>query len=150
LTENRLVRSAIAGLCGSIAHTLLMFFKSRAGLLPSFEPYDSLQKALSGLLGTDIDPAVPWVLSFLNGSTLVGFAFGYVYPWLPGRTGAARGLVFGVLGWAIMGLIFFPLIGLGVFASRAGLGLQPALFSLAMLLTYSVVLGTVYAALGER
>ena len=43
-----------------------------------------------------------------------------------------------------MGLIFFPLIGLGPFAFGAGLGIAPALLSLAMLLTYSLVLGTVY------
>jgi len=46
-----------------------------------------------------------------------------------------------------MGLIFFPVIGLGPFAFGAGLGIAPALLSLAMLLTYSLVLGTVYAAL---
>ena len=46
-----------------------------------------------------------------------------------------------------MGLIFFPVIGLGLFAFGAGLGIAPALLSLAMLLAYSVVLGTVYAAL---
>jgi hypothetical protein len=46
-----------------------------------------------------------------------------------------------------MGSIFFPLLGLGLLASGLDLGIQPALFSLAMLLTYSVVLGCVYAAL---
>ena len=49
-----------------------------------------------------------------------------------------------------MGLIFFPLIGLGAFAFRAGLGIAPSLMSLAMLLTYSVVLATVYVALDRR
>jgi hypothetical protein len=44
-------------------------------------------------------------------------------------------------------LVFFPLLGLGLFASKLDLGIWPALFSLAMLLTYSVVLGVVYAAL---
>jgi hypothetical protein len=56
-------------------------------------------------------------------------------------------LIFGVLGWAIMGLLFFPLLGLGFFATQIGLGLSPALFSLAMLLAYSVVMGIVYATL---
>ena len=27
---------------------------------------------------------------------------------LPGRAGAVKGLTFGLLGWALMGLIFFP------------------------------------------
>jgi hypothetical protein len=66
---------------------------------------------------------------------------------LPGRNGATKGLTFGLIGWVMMGLIFFPLIGLSPFAIGVGLGIGPALLSLAMLLTYSVVLGTVYAAL---
>ena len=37
-----------------------------------------------------------------------------------------------------MGLIFFPVIGLGPFAFGAGLGIAPTLLSLAMLLTYSL------------
>jgi len=58
-------------------------------------------------------------------------------------------VIFGLVGWLFwlfMGLIFFPAIGLGPFAVRVGLGLGPALLSLVMLQTYSIVLGTVYAA----
>ena len=147
MTRDRFFKASIAGLCGSIAHSLLMYFKSRSGLLPTFQPYDSLQKTLSELTGTAIHPVVPWVLSFLNGSIIMGFIFGVAYRWLPGRTGAFKGAIFGVLGWAIMGLIFFPLIGLGPFAFQVGLGVRPALFSLAMLLAYSIVMGIVYGAL---
>ena len=43
-----------------------------------------------------------------------------------------------------MGLAFFPMIGLGFFALQVGLGVSPALFSLTMLLTYSVTLGIVH------
>jgi hypothetical protein len=46
-----------------------------------------------------------------------------------------------------MGLVFFPLIGLGPFAIKVGLGAAPAFLSLGMLLTYSVVMATVYVAL---
>jgi hypothetical protein len=48
-----------------------------------------------------------------------------------------------------MGLIFFPLIGFGPFAIQAGSGCGPALLSLAMMLTYSIVMGTVYSALNS-
>lgn len=118
----------------------------RSGL-PSFQPYHELQAALSQLFGRSVHPAVPWALSFLNGSVLLGFLFGRAYRWLPGECGAAKGLVFGVLGWMLMGLVFFPLLGRGVFATGAGLGLQPALFSLLMVLSYSVILGLVYSKL---
>lgn len=130
-----------------MAHLLLMSFKSWTGLLPSFQPYENLQATLNQIMGRSVDPVVPWALSFLNGSTIVGLVFGQLYRWLPGASGATKGAIFGLLGWLVMGTLFFPMIGLGVFATGSGLGITPALFSLAMLLTYSVVLGGVYAAL---
>src|SRR6516164_5338518 len=79
--------------------------------------------------------------------TILGFLFGRLNRLLPGRTGLSKGLSFGLIGWLFMGLLFFPLIGLGPFAIGAGLGIAPAMMSLGMVLTYSVVLGTVYVAL---
>ena len=49
---DRIWKAVVAGLCGSIAHSLLMYFKSWAGLLPSFQPYDSLQTTLSHVTGS--------------------------------------------------------------------------------------------------
>jgi hypothetical protein len=139
--------SLVAGLCGSAAHTFLMYWKSRAGLLPAFQPYEALQLTLGRLTGVDVSRAVPWLLSWLNGSIIMGFAFGRSYRVIPGSNGAIKGLYFGLAGWMAMGLVFFPLIGLGPFGFQVGLGAAPALFSLAMLLTYSVVMGIAYAAL---
>jgi hypothetical protein len=149
MTGHWIWKAAVAGFCGSAAHTLLMYLKSRFGLLPAFQPYESLQAALVHLTGGQVHPAIPWALSFLNGATVLGFCFGRIYAWLPGGNGATKGVTFGILGWAVMGLVFFPLLGLGLFASKLDLGIWPALFSLAMLLTYSVVLGVVYAALNS-
>jgi hypothetical protein len=143
-------KPVVAGLSGAVAHSSLMYFKSRAGLLPAFQPYVSLQIALSHLIGGEVPPIVPWVLSFLNGGTIVGFLFSRVYRLLPGKNGAAKGLVFGLLGWVMMGLLFFPWLGLGLFATHTGLGVAPVIFSLAMLLTYSIVMGTVYASLNPE
>ena len=44
-----------------------------------------------------------------------------------------------------MDLIFFPLLGFGPFATHLGFGLWPALFSLGMMLAYSVAMGVVYS-----
>lgn len=140
-------RSIAAGLCGTAAHTLLMLFKTQSGILPAFNPYGELQRTLSPLAGGEVHPLVPWALSFLNGAMLLGPLFGKLYPRLPGQSGAAKGLLFGLAGFFAMSLVFFPLIGLGVFAANAGLGLWPALFTLAMLLTYSVIMGAAYGLL---
>jgi hypothetical protein len=81
---------------------------------------------------------------------VLGFLFGRTFQLLPGRSGAMKGFVFGVLSWMIMGLLFFPVLGLGLFATQVGLGIKPALFSLMMLLTYSVITGIAYSALNPK
>ena len=140
-------KSVIAGSCGTTVHFLFMYFRTRSGVLPSFQPYQAFQFALSQWVGTNVPAIVPWALSFVNGMTILGFLFAWFNRLLPGRNGALKGLTFGLLGWVFMNLIFFPLIGLGPFAMRVELGIQPALLSLFMVLTYSVVLGTVYVTL---
>lgn len=140
-------KSVVSGLSGSTASTALMYFKARAGILPSFQPYENFQAAAGYLIGYDLHPKALWLLSFFNGSTVVGLAFGYLYRYLPGRSGLSKGMVFGLCGWLVMNLLIFPLIGLGLFATAIGLGFWPGAFSLAMLSTYSVVMGLVYAVL---
>ena len=93
---------------------------------------------------------MPWLLSYLNGSTAAGFAFARSYRHLPGRGGAIKGFIAGLLGWFAVNLIFFPLLGLGLFAAQVGRGWWPTLFSLAMMLTYSVVMGIVYSRIDVR
>jgi Family of unknown function (DUF6789) len=140
----------VAGLCGSVAHSGLMFLKSWMGWLPSFHPYDDLQRILSEIVGSSVPPLVPWALSFVNGAAVLGILFGRTYRWWPGRSGAVKGFVFGMFGWIVIGALFFPMLDQGLFASRAGLGVRPALFSLVMMLTYSIVLGIVYSALNRK
>ncbi|MFO1098337.1 MAG: DUF6789 family protein [Xanthobacteraceae bacterium] len=140
-------KALVAGLCGSVTHAALMFLKARMALLPSFQPYQSLQEGLSALVGSEVPAIVSWLLSFLSGATIVGFVFGLVYRLLPGKSGAMRGLSFGLLAWLLMGLLFFPVLHLGLFATGTELGLAPAIVSLAMLLTYGIVMGAVYAGL---
>jgi Family of unknown function (DUF6789) len=150
MTRTWLIKSIIAGACGSAAHSLLMLAKSWSGLLPSFQPYESLQHVLTHWIGGGVHPAVPWALSFLNGSIVIGSLFGRGYRWIPGKNGLVKGLIIGAFGWMLIGLVFFPWLGLGVFAMGIGLGIAPALFALAMLLAYSVVMGIVYDALEAR
>jgi hypothetical protein len=140
-------KSVVAGLAGTIVHFAFMYLRSRLGLLPSFQPYQSFQAALTYWVGTNVPASVPWLLSFLNGMTILGFLFARLHRLLPGRTGLSKGLSFGVIGCLFMGLVFFPLIGLGPFAISVGLGIAPALMSLGMVLTYSTVLGAVYISL---
>jgi hypothetical protein len=117
------------------------------GILPAFQPYENFQAALREAFGPALPPSVIWVLSFVNGAVVLGFLFGQAYRWLPGTRGAAKGLVFGLTGWLAMGLVFFPMIGIGPFAMGSSAGPAASVLSLAMILTYSVTMGMVYAAL---
>lgn len=150
MDADRIWKSLAAGLCGSAAHSGLMLLKSWMGWLPSFHPYEDIQQAINGLIGGSVPPALPWALSFLNGAVVLGLLFGRFYLVLPGRSGATKGLVFGVFSWMIMGMLLFPLLGKGPFAAEAGLGARPAMFSLAMLLTYSIIMGIAYSTLGQK
>jgi hypothetical protein len=150
MAADRIWKSMAAGLCGSAAHSGLMLLKSRMDWLPAFHPYEDLQQALSSLLGSSVPAPIPWALSFLNGAVVLGILFGRLYRRLPGRSGAAKGFVFGILGWVAMGLLFFPALGRGFFAVRAGLGVLPAFFSLAMLLTYGTFMGIAYSILNGK
>jgi hypothetical protein len=127
-----------------------MLLKSWFGLLPTFQPYEDLQQTLSKFIGSSVHPAVPWALSFFNGAIVFGYLFGRIYPLLPGRSGVAKGFLFGLLSWIVMGLLFFPALGQGFFATQAGLGVMPAFFSLLMLLTYSIIMGIAYSALSPN
>jgi len=153
MTYVKIRNAMLAGFCGSLAHTLLMLLKNAAGVLPRFQPYDDLQRVLSVLTGAQIHPAAAWALTFVNGAVIFGFVFGKIYRFIPGRTPARKGVVFGLCAWAAMGLVFFPLAGRGVFALGLGLGflgLAPAALMLAMLLAYSVTMSLAYHRLNER
>jgi len=127
-----------------------MILKSWAGLLPSFQPYEDLQQVLSHLVGSSVHPSVLWALSCFNGAVVLGFLFGRTYRLLPGRSGAMKGIIFGLAGWIVMGLLFFPLLNKGLFAIQAGLGIIPGLFSLVMILTYSITMGVAYSILNPK
>jgi hypothetical protein len=136
-------KAVIAGLAGSIVPNILFFLKTKLGLLPGFVPYTELQKTLAMLTGTNVHPLAPWLLSFVNGSLVLGPLFKAIQPRLPGERGFVKGLYFGFIGWLIVGLVFLPLIGLGLFGANASLGVWPALLMLAMLLLYGAITGSV-------
>jgi hypothetical protein len=146
----RKIRNAfIAGFCGTVAHSLLILVHSRSGPLPGFQPNEEIQRGLSWLVGTDVQPRVVWLLSFVNGAIVWGFVFGQSYRFLPGNSPWLKGVYFGVGAWLAMGLLFFPLVNRGIFAAKLGLGIAPAMLMLGALLAYSVTMSLVYDLLDK-
>jgi hypothetical protein len=143
----RIFMSLIAGLGASTVHLALMELKVRTGLLPTFDPYTDLQRLLASLL--PLAPQTPgaWLLPTLNGSMLLGFLFGQLFPYLPGRSAWIKGGVFGIFSWLLLGLVLLPWAGIGIFAARLDLGVKPALLMLAMLSTYAITVSVLYSRL---
>jgi hypothetical protein len=131
-------------------HSVLMLVHSMTGPLPEFRPDHDMQRALTWLAGSQLHPLLGWLLLFLNGAVIWGFLFGQSYRFLPGERAWQKGLLFGLFAWLLMGLVFFPLVGRGVFAIRLGLGIAPAILLLVMLTAYSVTMSFVYAFLSSR
>lgn len=141
----RKIRNAfIAGLCGTVVHSLLILIHSRSGPLPGFQPNEDIQRGLAWLVGTEVHASVAWLLSFVNGAIIWGFVFGQMYRFLPGNSPWLKGAFFAFCAWMLMGLLFFPLVDRGIFAVKLGLGIAPAIFMLVALLAYAVTMSLVY------
>jgi len=145
MNPRNLASSLLAGFGATTMHVALMTLKHRAGILPGFEPYADLQRLLSGLFGRPLEPALAWLLSYVNGALILGFVFGRLYARLPGASALAKGVLFGLAAWLAMGFGFFPLAGRGIFARSLGLGALPAALMLAMLMSYAIVMSLLYA-----
>jgi hypothetical protein len=145
-----LLSSFLAGAGATLVHVTLMVAKHRAGILPGFEPYDDMQRLLASASGWSLEPPWSWLLPYVNGALVLGFVFGRLFAYLPGRTAVAKGAAFGLAAWLAMGLGFFPLAGRGLFAAGLGLGAGPAALSLAMLMIYAIVMSLLYAGLTKQ
>lgn len=146
----RIRNALIAGFCGTVVHSLLLLVHGTRGPLPGFQPNEDIQRALAWLTGTDIRPSVAWLLSFVNGAVIWGFVFGQVYRFLLGESPWLKGAFFGFCAWVAMGLLFFPIVGRGIFAAKLGLGIAPAMLMLVSLLAYSLTMSLVYDFLNKQ
>lgn len=145
-----LLSSFLAGTGATLVHVTLMAAKHRAGILPGFEPYDDMQRLLASASGWSLEPPWSWLLPYVNGALVLGFVFGRLFVYLPGRGAIAKGAAFGLAAWLAMGLGFLPLAGRGLFAAGLGLGAGPAALSLAMLMIYAIVMSLLYAGLTKQ
>jgi hypothetical protein len=78
-----------------------------------------------------------------------GILWAVVYGWLfvgrlPGR-GWQRGMLFSIVPWLLSLVVFFPLVGAGIFGIDLDAGPLPALGNLILHLAYGATLGVVYA-----
>ena len=137
--------SQLAGFGATTVHIALMAIKHRAGILPSFEPYEDLQRLLASATAQSFEAPLSWLLPYVNGAVILGFVFGKLFVRLPGRTAVAKGAAFGLAAWLVMSFGLLPLTGRGIFARELGLGVWPAVLMFAMLMTYAIVMSLLYS-----
>lgn len=145
MKRHKILLSLLAGLGASMVHLILMEIKHRYGLLPAFEPYDDIQRALGAFSLNRLEPPFSWLLPYVNGAMVLGFVFGQFFSRLPGHSPWVKGALFGCFAWLVLGLVILPLAGSGIFASQLGLGISPALLMFAMLMIYAVIMSWLYA-----
>lgn len=141
----KFIFSLLAGAGATTVHIALMEIKHRAGILPEFEPYEDLQRMLASATAQTFEPPALLLLPYINGALILGFIFGQLFVYLPGRTPVLKGAAFGLVAWLVMGFGLLPLTGDGVFALGLGLGASPAALMLAMLMIYAIVMSLLYA-----
>jgi hypothetical protein len=79
---SKIRNSLVAGLCGSIVHSVLMATRNFAGIIPEFQPYDDLQRLLTSIIGTTNFSGAALIIPFITGALFVGLVFGKTYPYL--------------------------------------------------------------------
>lgn len=97
-----------------------------AGLLHGVLTHTAGWVGLPALLGASIDvdlsPLEWWRRTLLGGTW--GLGFGILYPYIPGRSFAKKGLAFGVVIAAWQLLYVYPVrLGLGMAGLQAGIGI---------------------------
>lgn len=136
-------RAILAGFVATMAMTMLIYMAPKMGM-PNMD--------IAGMLGSMLNGGQPpsamsgpwWVgmlIHFMMGTVLFPLLYAYVvYGLLSGKP-LVRGLIWGVILWAMMQMGPLPMMGKGFFASSTP---QPFLFVLGTLmghLVYGAILG---------
>lgn len=135
------MRGAIAGCIASLVLAGIFLLKSSY----NFMPETNIIRLLMNLGGGNLGQGSAWADHFIVGTLIWGLTFGACEsmaarpaPWL-------KGVIFGVIAWALMMVAFMPLAGSGIFGAKIG-PLVP-LGMLILHLIFGTVLGATYGLL---
>lgn len=146
----KLRNAVIAGVCGVTVQSGLMAARRSLEILPSFQPYDDLQRLLAVLIDPAWAQTLSWLLPMTSGAVIWSSIFAWTYERIPATGALGKGLIVTAFAWLFTGLVLLPMLGHGLFAVRVGAGGWPALMMLAMLAAYCLTLSLVYAGLGRK
>ena len=139
-------RGLLAGLAATIVLSVLMVIKSAIGLIPAVDMIRQLTELGATHFGMPNSLVAGWVGHLIIGVVLWGLVFAGTYETWPSSP-PKKGAVFSVMIWLLMMSMFMPMAGAGFFATN--IGLAAAVVTLVLHLIFGVVLGWVFAWLGE-
>lgn len=135
------MRGAIAGGVASLVLAGIFLLKSSYDVMPEI----NIIRLLMNLGGGNLGLGSAWADHFIVGTLIWGLVFGASEsltarpaPWL-------KGVIFGVVAWALMMVAFMPLAGSGIFGVKIG-PLVPV-GMLILHLIFGIVLGATYGLL---
>lgn len=131
----------LGGFIGTLAITLMMYkLAPMMGLMKM-----DIAAMLGGMLGGWI---MGMVMHFANGTVIFPLIYAYLlFRRLPGRP-PVKGVLWGVILWAVAQLIVMPMMGQGFFSMKAG-SLMPAMGSLMGHIVYGLLLGWIVGTTGQ-
>ena len=119
------------------AHELINFILLKAGMFPRV-PWSMEPAAVTGL---------PQIVSDMFWGGLWGVFFAAIWPYIPGSNLTIKGLIFGVLGPAVLGVFILVPILTGRFPLFFGGDLKLLISVLLILSGFGAAMGFIYAKL---
>jgi hypothetical protein len=130
--EMKWAKAVVAGFLGALAMAVAGSYVAPKLGMPVMDYTYVLAGNLNGSIG------LAWLTLFLIG---IGLALIYAtfQCWLPGPA-AIRGAIFSLIPWIVVQVIVYPLLGFSFFMGSFAMAVE----SLALFLTYGLIMGAIY------
>lgn len=128
----------LAGFIATVVLSALMVMKAVMGIMPQLD----LPKMISGMMGAPETPMIGWIVHFMIGTLVYGFAIAWLGRGHPGKSSIGSGVLLAFIGWLIMMLVLMPMAGAGFFGMN--MGIMAPIMTLVLHLIFGVVLGWTY------
>ena len=135
------MRGAIAGCIASLVLAGIFLLKASYNFMPEI----NIIRLLMNLGGGNLSQGSAWADHFIVGSLIWGLTFGATESMTERPAYWLKGVIFGVIAWALMMMAFMPLAGSGFFGAK--IGPSVAVGMLVLHLVFGAVLGAAYGVL---
>lgn len=142
---NFILRGMVAGFIATVVLSILMIMKTLMGVMPQLDVISMLANILNNWFGLPGTAVVGWIIHFIVGTVMYGIAYALLDGVLPGNSQTIKGIVLGLIGWAIMMIVLMPMVGQGFFAMN--IGIMAPIATLVLHIIFGAVLGWTYAKL---